>query len=170
MRQAVKKLACIAFAALAGGCASVQDKGGDAAVRAATFAPLSFDRAYVPTPLAAGNCANPGCWIRVDVSRSGDSCTPMPDQSIVRVTNPGVVMAWQINTPGYSWPTARNGIEWTTPGHPFVNGRRTAPQVWQWQARGRPGEGEKYHAYKVYVVEDKTGRLCVLDPGVVTDW
>ena len=151
-------------AALAGGCAMFTGVPRTAA----SLAPLAFDATYLPQPVAV-SCTGAVCWIDVTVSSTESACTPKPAIPIVWVTDPAVRLVWQIRTKDYSWPSNRDGIVMSVP-NPFPMCGRVAGDQWQCIARGQPGQGQKLHSYKIYVVEDRTGRLCILDPGVVTDW
>lgn len=157
-------MALAAVGVLLGGCAAYTGKTASTA----TFTALAFDAAYLPSAPPSPGCTGAVCWIDVTVSGSGASCMPAPAQDRVRVTHPTVRVVWHIRTPGYSWPTTQPGIVLQSP-NPF-SCQRAAPDQWQCLANGRPGEGEKYYAYKIYTLENASNALCILDPGLVTDW
>ena len=163
------------LAALLCGCAATPSPdqaahpAGPRAGAASTFDPLRLDREFFPEPFAFGACGA-ACVLTVDIDTSGGACTPVVSVPRTHLNDPNGTVVWHITKNGYSWPQS-DGIVITRSPNPFDRGRKLSDRVWQVNARGKPGEGNgSYYPYKVFVVENATGRKCVLDPGLVTDW
>lgn len=158
-------VACLLAASLAA-CAQAPTQPTTRA-KAADPAPAvgKLDKAFAPTPLSAGVCHKAICQIPVEVGNQGGACTPKLDDLTI-VTRRGVEVQWIITTPGWIWPQ-REGVKFKRTGQPFGTGRRDSDV--QWSTRNNAATRGIWD-YGVKLVNEKDGRECFVDPGLVTDW
>jgi hypothetical protein len=141
----------------------------------AEFKP-TLDRSFVPERLVIGKCERPDCRIDLKVSGDAKSCVPKPDgdEELVMIRSRQsapprnkVRLVWLITTPGYSFQRG-DGIVFKNGAGEFEEGRILNPR--EYQLRNRMSQKGVIYEYKIQLTEDKTGRKCVYDPGVVNDW
>ena len=157
--------------AVLSGCATLQSTEQSATssrprtASSSTFDPLRLDPEFFPEPFKSGACGA-SCFLTVDVQ----GCVPSVSVPRTHLNDPNGTIVWHITRNGYSWPQT-GGIVITRTPNPFDGGQKLSDRVWQVKARGKAGDGKgEYYPYKVFVIENATGRKCVLDPGLVTDW
>ena len=121
-----------------------------------------------PAPTKAGTCKGNNCRLKVRVN---GNCEITIDQQWAIVAGRNVRLVWEILPAGYSFPEV-GGVEFKDNYNPmwreeFYDGRKVSAREWQWiDANNMPD----VFRYTVRVVNDRTGQVCELDPGVVNDW
>lgn len=137
----------------------------DSALKGGSDYQMLLRRATPLKRVDASACKAPAggsCVVSVTI---GEKCAIRVSPEYLHVRTKGqVTLLWKISPARWSFEE-KDGIAFKGSAEPFTDGRRLAPQVWQWKDRNeRPG----YFAYGVNVVSDK-GQKCSIDPGVFND-
>lgn len=134
-------------------------------------------RIFGTKPKPVGSCDTPTCGIDLTVTVDANgACLPKPSaqDELVVISSPDstnrkpVQVYWQIKTPGYSFE-AGDGIT-------FKNGQSEFQLVGadiskkKFRADDLMTDKNQVYRYKIQVTEDRSGRKCVYDPGIINEW